>query len=183
MVQMIREKTDSIYMINLFERMMQQPQRSAKIGHLYVQYMLKTGQSEERVRPILQRMLEVEPDHIQAHLQLLSYAAKRNDMEEVISVCSKAIDYNPEVLDFYYYKAIGLYQTGKLQEALDTYHKATAQMTTESNTELVSDIYAAMGDLYHQTKQPEKATIAVNDHRCRVSVDFGTSGIPAASDY
>lgn len=157
MVQMIREKTDSIYMIDLFERMMQQPQRSAKIGHLCVQYMLKMEQPEERVRPVLLRMLEVEPDHIQAHLQLLSYAAKRNDMEEVISVCSRAIDYNPEILDFYYYKAIGLYQTDKQDEALETYRKATAQVTAESNTELVSDIYAAMGDLYHQAEQPEKA--------------------------
>ena len=157
MVQLVMDKTDSTYVMALFDRVMQQPQRSAKVGHLCVQYMLKMQQPEERVRPILLRMLEAEPDHIQAHLQLLSYAARRNDMEEVISVCSAAIDYNPEVLDFYYYKAIGLYQTGNLQEALDTYRKATSQITAESNTELVSDIYAAMGDLYHVSEQPEEA--------------------------
>ena len=115
MVQLVREKTDSTYVMELFDRVMQQPQRTAKVGHLCVQYMLKMNQPEERVRPVLLRMLEVEPDHIQARLQLLSYAARRNDMEEVISVCSTAIDYCPEVLDFYYYKAIGLYQTDKLQ--------------------------------------------------------------------
>ena len=157
MVQLVMDKTDSIYVMALFDRVMQQPQRSAKVGHLCVQYMLKMGQPEERVRPILLRMLEAEPDHIQAHLQLLSYAARRNDMEEVINVCSAAIDYNPEVLDFYYYKAIGLYQTGNLQEALETYRKATSQITAESNTELVSDIYAAMGDLFHVSEQPEEA--------------------------
>lgn len=157
MVQLVREKTDSTYVMELFDRVMQQPQRTAKVGHLCVQYMLKMNQPEERVRPVLLRMLEVEPDHIQARLQLLTYAARRNDMEEVISVCSTAIDYCPEVLDFYYYKAIGLYQTDKLQEALDTYRKATAQITGESNTELVSDIYAAMGDIYHMTDQAEEA--------------------------
>ena len=157
MVQLIRDNTDSTYVMELFNRVMQQPQRTAKMGHLCVQYMLQLNQPEERVRPVLLRMLEAEPDHVQARLQLLSYAARRNDMEEVISVCSTAIDYNPEVLDFYYYKAVGLYQTGKLQEALDTYRKATAQITEESNTELISDIYAAMGDLYHMTAQPEEA--------------------------
>ena len=157
MVQLIRDNTDSTYVMELFNRVMQQPQRTAKMGHLCVQYMLQLNQPEERVRPVLLRMLEAEPDHVQARLQLLSYAARRNDMEEVISVCSTAIDYNPEVLDFYYYKAVGLYQTGKLQEALDTYRKATAQITEESNTELISDIYAAMGDLYHMTEQPEEA--------------------------
>ena len=157
MVQLVMDKTDSTYVMALFERAMQQPQRTAKVGHLCVQYMLKMNQPEERIRPILLRMLEVEPDHIQARLQLLSYAARRNDIEEVISVCSTAIDYSPEVLDFYYYKAIGLYQTDKLQEALETYRKATAQITAESNTELVSDIYAAMGDIYHMIEQPEEA--------------------------
>ena len=157
MVQLVVDKTDSTYVMTLFERVMQQPQRTAKVGHLCVQYMLQMNQPEERVRPILLRMLEVEPDHVQARLQLLSYAARRNDMEEVISVCSTAIDYSPEVLDFYYYKAIGLYQTDKLQEALETYRKATAQITEESNMELVSDIYAAMGDLYHVAELPEEA--------------------------
>ena len=75
--------------------------------------MLKMNQPEERVRPVLLRMLDVEPDHVQARLQLLSYAARRNDTEEVVSICSTAIDYSPEVLEFYYYKGIGLYQQGK----------------------------------------------------------------------
>ncbi|MBQ2969694.1 MAG: tetratricopeptide repeat protein [Bacteroidaceae bacterium] len=157
MLQLINEKTDSTYVLQLFDRALQQPQRSAKLGHICVQYMLMLLQSEERVRPVLLRMLETEPDHVQARLQLLSYAAKRNDLEEIIDICSKAIDYTPEVLDFYYYKAIGLYQTNRHEEALDTYLKATAQITQESNTELVSDIFTAMGDLYQQTGRLEEA--------------------------
>ncbi len=157
MLQLINEKADSTYVLQLFDRVLQQPQRSAKLGHICVQYMLMLNQPEERVRPVLLRMLETEPDHVQARLQLLSYAAKRNDLDEIIDICSKAIDYTPEVLDFYYYKAIGLYQTNRHEEALDTYRKATAQITKESNTELVSDIFTAMGDLYQQTGRLEEA--------------------------
>lgn len=157
MLRLINEKADSTYVLQLFDRALQQPQRSAKLGHICVQYMLMLHQSEERVRPVLLRMLETEPDHVQARLQLLSYAAKRNDLDEIIDICSKAIDYTPEVLDFYYYKAIGLYQTNRHEEALDTYRKATAQITKESNTELVSDIFTAMGDLYQQTGRLEEA--------------------------
>lgn len=157
MAQLIVDKTDTTYVVELFERVMQQPQRSAKIGHLCVQYMLSIGQPEERVQPILHRMLEAEPDHVPARLQLLSYAAKRNDLQEVVEVCSKAIEYSPEVLDFYYYRAIGLYQLGMKEEALATYRKATQQITSGSNTEMVSDIYTAMGDLYHEEGNPEQA--------------------------
>ena len=110
MIQLVKDKADSSYVEQLFERAIHQPQRSAQLGHLYVQYMLGANKSEERVRPVLLRMLEVEPDHIQARLQLLSYAAKRNDIDEIIAICSTAIDYTPEVLEFYYYKGIGLYQ-------------------------------------------------------------------------
>ncbi len=157
MLQLINEKADSTYVLQLFDRALQQSQRSAKLGHICVQYMLMLNQPEERVRPVLLRMLETEPDHVQARLQLLSYAAKRNDLDEIIDICSKAIDYTPEVLDFYYYKAIGLYQTNRHEEALDTYRKATAQITKESDTELVSDIFTAMGDLYQQTGRLEEA--------------------------
>lgn len=150
MVQLIMDKTDSVYVMQLFERAMQQPQRSAKLGHVCVQYMLTHHQPEERVRPILLRMLEAEPDHVQARLQLLSYAAKRNDLDEMIAICSTAIDYSPEILEFYYYKAAALYQKDKHDEALQTYRMATRQIAKDSSTELVSDIFAAMGDLYNE---------------------------------
>ena len=157
LLQMITDKVDSAYLLQLFDLAMLQPQRSARMGHLCVQYMVSLGLSEERVRPVLLRMLEVEPDHVQARLQLLSYAAKRQDMEEIVNVCSEAIDYCPEELDFYYYKALGLYQLKRMDEALATYHVAISQVTAESNSEQVSDIYTAMGDLYHQLGQANEA--------------------------
>ena len=61
------------------------------------------------------------------------------------------------MLDFYYYRAIGLYQLGMKEEALATYRKATQQITSGSNTEMVSDIYTAMGDLYHEEGNAEQA--------------------------
>lgn len=157
MTQLIMEKTDSVLVLELFERAIAQPQRSAKLGHLCVQYMLSLQQSEEQIRPVLLRMLEVEPDHIQARLQLLAYAARRNSKEEIIDICTTAIDYTPEVLDFYYYKAIVLHQTGEVREALETYRKATAQITQASDTELIADIYAAMGDLHHELGMTDEA--------------------------
>lgn len=150
MLQLISEKTDSAYVMELFDRALQKPQYSAKLGHVCVQYLLILKQPEERVRPVLLRMLEVEPDHVQARLQLISYAAKRNDLDEMIAICSTAIDYSPEILEFYYYKAAALYQKGEHDEALQTYRMATRQIAKDSSTELVSDIFAAMGDLYSE---------------------------------
>lgn len=148
MAQLIKEDTDSTWVMALFERAIARPQQSARLGHLCVQYMLSLEQPEQRVRPILLRMLETEPDHIPARSQLLSYAAQRDDAEEMVAICSEGIDYNPEVLEYYYYKGIALcYYMDRPDEGLETLRQATRQIGESSNPEMVSDIYSAMGNL------------------------------------
>lgn len=158
MARLIKEGQDSTWVMDLFERAVARPQQSARLGHLCVQYMLSIEQPEERVRPILLRMLEVEPDNIPARSQLLAYAARRNDVEEMVRICSEGIDYTPEVLAYYYYKGIGLaVYMNRPEEALETYRQAIRQVTEGSDTEMVSDLYTAMGDLLHQSGQPAEA--------------------------
>ena len=151
MAQLIKEESDSIWLMNLFERAIARPQRSARLGHLCVQYMLHLQQPEERVRPILLRMLEIEPDHIPARSQLLAYAAQRDDVEEMVAICSEGIDYNPEVLEYYYYKGIGLcYYLDRPEEGLEVFRQATRQIGEGSDVKMVADIYTAMGDLLQE---------------------------------
>ena len=158
MAQLIKEDRDSVWIMDLFERAIVQPQQSAQLGHLCVQYMMHLQQPEERIRPILLRMLEIEPDHIPARSQLLSYAVQRNDMEEMASICSEGIDYTPEVLEYYYYKGIGLsYFMDRPDEGLETLRQATRQINEESNVETVSDIYTAMGDLLQERDEVDEA--------------------------
>lgn len=158
MLQLITENTDSLLVLDLFERAMPLPQQTANLGHLCAQYMISLDQPEERVRPILLRMLEIEPDHIPARSQMLAYAAQRNDIEEMIRICSEGIDYTPEELDFYYYKGIGLsYYMDRPEEALETYRQAVRQVTEESDANVVADIYAEMGNLLHAQGETAEA--------------------------
>lgn len=158
MAQLIAEDTDSTWVMGLFERAMTCPMQSARLGHLCAQYMIYLQQPEERVRPILLRMLEVEPDHVPARSQLLSYAAMRGDMEEVVSICSEGIDYSPEVLEFYYYKGVGLcYFMDRPEEALETYRQAIRQIGEGSDAQMVTDIYAEMGNLLQELGQIEES--------------------------
>lgn len=160
MTLFIRENRDSVWLMDLFERSIALPQQSAQLGHLCVQYMLHRHQPEERVRPILLRILEIEPDHIPARSQLLSYAAQRNNVEEMVNICSEGIDYNPEVLDFYYYKGIGLcYYLDKPEEALEIFRQATRQIAEGSDAEMVSDIYTAMGDILQESGKMNEAYV------------------------
>ena len=158
MAQLIKENTDSTWVMDLFERAIARPQQSARLGHLCAQYMTHLQQPEERIRPILLRMLEIEPDHIPARNQLLAYAVQRDDMEEMTKICSEGIDYNPEILEYYYYKGIGLcYFMGRTDEGLEILRQATRQIGEGSNPEMASDIYTAMGDLLQERGEIEEA--------------------------
>lgn len=158
MAQLIKENTDSTWVMDLFERAIARPQQSARLGHLCAQYMTHLQQPEARVRPVLLRMLEIEPDHIPARNQLLAYAVQRDDMEEMIQICSEGIDYNPEVLEYYYYKGLGLcYFMERTEEGLEVLRQATRQIGEGSNPEMVSDIYTVMGDLLQERGEVEEA--------------------------
>ena len=157
MAQLIKEGQDSLWVMELFERAIACPQQSARLGHLCAQYMLSIGQPEERVRPILLRMLEIEPDHIPARSQLLSYAAMRDDMEEVVSICSEGIDYTPEVLAYYYYKGIGLHALGRTDEALETFRQGIRQVAEGSDIAMVVDLYTVMGDIHQERGEATEA--------------------------
>ena len=158
MLQLIKEGQDSLWLMDLFERAIALPQQSAQLGHLCAQYMVTLEQPEERIRPVLLRILEIEPDHIPARSQLLSYAASRNDVEEMVRLCSEGIDYTPEVLEYYYYKGIGLaYYLHRPAEALETFRGALRQVTAESDAEIVSDICTTMGDLLQEQGSVEEA--------------------------
>ena len=158
MAQLIKEGQDSLWVMDLLERAIARPQRSAQLGHLCAQYMISLEQPEERIRPVLLRILDIEPDHIPARSQLLAYAAQRNDVEEMVQLCSEGIDYNPEVLEYYYYKGIGLcYYLNRTEEALEVFRQATRQINEGSNTEMVTDIYTTMGDLLQKQGEVTEA--------------------------
>ena len=159
MAQLIKESNDSVWIMDLFERAIALPQQTARLGHLCVQYMVHLQQPEERIRPVLLRMLKIEPDHIPARSLLLSYAAQRDDVEEMVSICSEGIDYSPEVLEFYYYKGIGLcYYMDRPDEGLETLRQATRQIGDGSDAGMVSNIYSALGNLLQDRGEVDEAS-------------------------
>ena len=68
-------------------------------------------------------MLEIDPENTPARLQLLSFAIREQNMEEVIKLCAPALEYTPYVLEFYYYMGLAYHQKEKTDEALEVFKK------------------------------------------------------------
>ncbi len=169
---------DSTKILAVFHHMMAGEEETADISMLCVQYMLSKQMDEEAVKPVLNHILSIEPDNTAARLQLLSYAVKRNDYEQAIAICKPALEYNPEVIEFYYYLGLSYYQAEKKEEALDTFLKGLDQINADSDKGVISQFYELVGDLYYQKKMNGQAYAAYDS-----ALVYNPDNISALNNY
>ena len=154
-----RGDKDSTQIVGLFHAMLEQEQENADVAMLAAQYLLSKRMDEE-AKPVLWKILDIDPENKPARLQLLSFAISKEDLDEVIRLCAPAVEYMPEALEFYYYWGIAHYQKEEHDKALEVFKKGVRQVGPESDKNMVSDFYSIMGDLYHQKEMNTEAYAA-----------------------
>ena len=152
-----RDGGDSTKVLEMFHKMLAQPQQNADIATLCAAYMDLKKMPRDSVQDMLQMVLHIAPDNAAARLQLVSYAWDRKDQDEVISLCQDARQYNPEEMAFYYYQGMAYYQKDNHEKALEAFQNGIGVINEESNPAIVSDFYAVMGDLLHQKGMTREA--------------------------
>lgn len=168
---------DSTKVIRLFETILTKKQPNADVPMLYAQYLITKKMEKESV-PVLNKVLELDPENKPARLQLLSYAINKNDLDEVIRVATPAIVYNPEAMEFYYYLGLAHYQKDETDKALDVFNKGVQQINDKSDKNIASDFYSILGDLYH-TKEMKAEAYAAYDS----SLVYNPNNINTLNNY
>jgi len=148
---------DSTQILSMFRKMLSLPQTDVDIAALCAAYMNLKHMPHDSVKPMLQTMLAIAPDHAAARLQLVSYAWDDKRLDDVISLCHDARQYNPEEMAFYYYQGMAYYQQENKDKALEAFQNGISVITPESDPAIVSDFYAVMGDLLHQKGMARQA--------------------------
>lgn len=150
---------DSTRVLNLFRRM-NDLQPSADMLILQATYMNLKRMPKDSINLVLEHVLGIAPDNAAARLQLVANAWDADSMDYVVSLCQGGRQYNPDEMAFYYYQGIAYYKQEKLDEALSAFQNGIGVINDESNTAIVSDFYAVMGDILHQKGQPQAAYAA-----------------------
>ena len=146
-----KEATDTTgYNFRLLDKLIELPHDKVVTTEIYVDYLRAINASNDSVAPVLERLLQLEPENQKAQLGLLQIAIEREDYSQVIMRCDTAILYNPEILELYYYKGISCYHEERYQEAIDTYLKGLERRGEGYEGEFISDIYSVMGEIYHE---------------------------------
>ncbi len=150
---------DSTKIAAMFNSLLKTKQENADLSMLGAQYLLTKKMDKDAI-PVLNKVLEIDPENTPARLQLLNFALRNQDMNEVINLCKMALEYTPDVLEYYYYLGLAYHQKDKTDEALEVFKKGINQVTPSSNKDIVSDFYAILGDLYHIKKMNKDAYAA-----------------------
>ena len=150
---------DSTQIIGLFNQIMKRPQSNADLSMLYAQYLYSKGMEKESV-PVFNQVLELDPENKPARMFLMSYAIRENNVDEVIRVATPAMQYNPDVLEFYYYLGLAYYQKEEPKKALAVFIRGERQMNKDVSKPMASDYYSILGDLYHSVDKKAEAYAA-----------------------
>lgn len=152
---------DSTEIVSLFRRILERPQQNADLAMLCAQYLITNKMDKEAV-PVLDQILSIDPENKPARLQLLVYAIRDNNLDEVIRVATPALEYNPDAMEFYYYLGLAYYQKENMDKALEVFRKGVRQVDEKSDKGIVSDFYAILGDIYN-TKDMKAEAYAAYD--------------------
>ena len=151
---------DSTRVLQLFRKMLDQPQTEADLALFCASYMNAKKMSHDSIVPVLEKAVNLQPDYAPARMQLVAYAWEADDMDRVISLCQEARQYTPDDMGFYYYQGVAYYKRDSLDAALSAFQNGIGVINDDSNPEIVSDFYAVMGDILHQKGQAEQAFAA-----------------------
>lgn len=160
--QSMQENGDSTRIIQLIEKALTLPQKDTRMYELYARYMVNRKMPNESIKPVLYKMLEIDPESDLARNQLLSYAVEEEDTMSIIRVCKPAVDYSADNPVYYYYLGLAYYQTDSIQLGIETFRKGIEvnEGSEQKDITLTTNMFTLLGDLYHKAGQDEECYAA-----------------------
>ena len=168
---------DSTIVINLFDRIMEQEPDEAQLPLLYAQYLYSKDMKDKAV-PVLNQVLQIEPTNTVARMTLLGEAVNKQDYDWVIDLCQTGTEANPDMLEFYYYLAVGYNQTQRTDSVVSVCQRALQHVTEDSESNVVSDFYTILGDAYHTKKMMPETYEAYEK-----ALEYNSNNIMALNNY
>lgn len=181
-VTYLDERGKSDYIISFIDSLLEHPQAypdAITIFFIYHEYSINKSEVDEVItRPLVEKILVKEPDNRWAHITMLYYAIERQNYEEVVARCETAIMYFPELITLYRYRGVSLYHLGRKEEALETYKQGVARCGDTANAGELSDMYALIGDSYHEAGDMKEAIEAYES-----ALAFDSSNLSVLNNY
>jgi tetratricopeptide (TPR) repeat protein len=147
MIQATRDTTKREgvqYLVNVLEEV--HPDE-ADVYYYHANYLLSGGYKTEAY-PLLERVVELDPDRYDSWLQMIGFHFDSLDWKSIIDVSTRTIDAHPQMPEAYLYKGIAAFQMKDYSTALNSFVKGA--IFSGENKDMKGQFYANMGDTYYK---------------------------------
>lgn len=149
-MQNLQEGKDPEHLLYIFKKVLELPQADTQIAELCARFMITLKMPASEVKPVLNQMLDIDPENTLARSQLLEYAVDKNDTLEVVRICHPMVELAVDDPIYYYYLGIAYYQLDSTKLAIETFKKGFIKVNEDTNLQLLTNMYAIMGDSYYK---------------------------------
>ena len=154
--QKLRE--DTVKMMSLFAKMLEQPQKTSGIYMVKALYMGMMKLNKDSIDAAYEKSLAIEPDNELARSMLINSYWQKGDFSKVAEMCKQAQLYNPDEIGYDFYHALALLRLEKEDSVIiKALSKAEQKITAETDTTMATTIYSILGDVLYSDGQSKKA--------------------------
>lgn len=169
---------DSLRICEIFSRVLSLPQKTSEMAEMQLVYLTMKEAPKEKIREAIDKLLSIDPEHIQARLQLIDMMWRDTMDVNFMRECQKAIDYMPNEPTLYYFLSLAQYTDDQNKEAIKTLETGVTKINADTNKDMASEMYMILADLYYKEKRTNDAFAAYDS--CLV---YKSDNITALNNY
>lgn len=151
------EKLDRDLMFKHFCEALSTPQDNPSLAELCMAFM-EVAEINENASPLpYETVIAFDPTNIMAIYKLAQYYVSTAEYDKLAQLCNKAKESNPDDIILAYYEGASLIQLGQYDSAIAAFERGISAINDDTDTEMASELYAALGDLNYERRQLDKA--------------------------
>lgn len=154
------EHYDSTRVMPFMEEMITLPFDQLEHNEIYLQYLEYKEAPEEEILPVLDRIVELDPENVNAIIKQLTFAVDRNDADAVLKYSDEALLYLPHILELYYYKALSYFILEQKEKSIEVFKQGIAACDEDTDPSTISAVYTMMGNIYNELKMKKNCYAA-----------------------
>ena len=127
---------------------------------IYMQYLEYKEAPEEEILPVLDKIIELDPENVNAIIKQLAFAVDRNDADAVLKYSDEALLYLPHIIELYYYKGLSYFILEEEEKSVEVLEQGIAACDEETDPSLISSVYTLIGNIYNSLEIKEECYAA-----------------------
>ena len=152
--------SDSIRAKTFIQELTTLPFNQLEHHEIYLQYLEYKEAPAYEILPVLDKIIELDPENVNAIVKQLSYAVERNDADAVLKYSDEALLYLPHILELYYYKALSYYILEDKEKSVEIFEQGIASCDKDTDPSAISTMYSMIGNIYNDLEIKDKCYAA-----------------------